>query len=30
MFDVRTEIDLENMSPFDNNEGKNSTVFFGR
>lgn len=27
MFDVRTEIDLENMSPFDNNEGKNSTVF---
>lgn len=27
MFDVRTEVDLENMQPFGNTEGKNSSIF---
>jgi len=27
MFDIRTEVDLENMQPFGNTEGKNSSVF---
>jgi non-specific serine/threonine protein kinase len=27
MFDIRTEVDLENMRPFGNTEGKNSSVF---
>ncbi len=27
MIDVRTEVDLENMQPFGNSQGKNSTVF---
>lgn len=27
MIDVRTEVDLDNMQPFDNSQGKNSTVF---
>lgn len=27
MIDIRTEIDLESMQPFGNNEGKNSTVY---
>lgn len=27
MYDIRTEVDLENMQPFGNTEGKNSSVF---